>query len=29
VWTFENERVTRLQMFLTWEEAMEAATHRR
>jgi ketosteroid isomerase-like protein len=25
VWTFEAEQVLRLQMFVTWEEAMEAA----
>jgi hypothetical protein len=25
VWTFEGEQVIRLQMFLTWDEAMEAA----
>jgi ketosteroid isomerase-like protein len=25
VWTFEGERVIRMQMFITWEEALEAA----
>lgn len=28
VWTFAAEQVIRLQMFLTWEEAMEAAGQR-
>src|SRR5215207_2662295 len=25
VWTFDGERVIRMQMFITWEEALEAA----
>jgi hypothetical protein len=29
VWTLEDEQVIRLQMFLTWEEAMDAAAQRR
>jgi len=27
VWTFEDEKVVRLQMFVTWDEAMAAAAH--
>ena len=27
VWTFEDKKVVRLQMFVTWDEAMAAAAH--